>query len=80
MRLCVKPGVMPSQESCHGENVVRSESEVMADLWMPSVGVRVAISVVHEVAGSIVWRYGGPYDVGICMLICRVTHVYTFVL
>ena len=52
----------------------------MADLWMPSVGVRVDISVVHEVAGSIVWRYGGPYDVGICMLICRVTHVYTFVL
>ena len=35
----------------------------MADLWMPSVGVRVDISVVHEVDGSIVWRYGGPYDV-----------------
>ena len=34
----------------------------MADLWMPSVGVRVDISVVHEVDGSIVWRYGGPYD------------------
>ncbi len=26
------------------------------------MGVRVDISVVHEVDGSIVWRYGGPYD------------------
>ena len=35
----------------------------MADLRMPSVWVRVDISVVHEVDGSIVWRYGGSYDV-----------------